>query len=96
MAGESQQYLQDAEKFTSHLMDLLTQADQDLQQLKTAIQSFHDAHNENQPHGTRIADAITDIENVLTQATNKHNEIVGQLKEAQAHAQDHAASDPGY
>ena len=83
---ESVQALQQIEQHFQHLIDLLNQADQDVREAKYANTTFGEAHHFNEAHGHALDDAISAIEKVVGQATGVHNEAMGRLREAQAHA----------
>jgi hypothetical protein len=88
MADEmSLQALEEVEKHFQRVIDLLTQADQALREVKVANQAFGKAHHYNEAHGHNIEDALEKIENVIGQATPVHNEAVARIKEARAEAQ---------
>jgi ABC-type transporter Mla subunit MlaD len=76
--------LEEIEKHFQRLIDLLNQADQALQEVRSSNAAFERAHHMNAHKGDNIEEAITKIESVLAQANNLHNEGVGRLHEAKA------------
>ena len=98
MADEmSLQALEEVEKHFQRLIDLLTQADQALREVRVANETFGKAHHYNGSHGHNIEDAIAKIENVIGQAVPVHNEAVARINEARQEAQqrEEAAGEGG-
>lgn len=96
VGDESIQYLEEADRAGSHLIDLLNQADQSLLQFKISLGSFREAHQLNNTPAAEIEQAITDVEQAIQHAVAKHNEVIAKLNEAKAAVAARPADDPGY
>jgi hypothetical protein len=94
MDQESLKHLEDLEKVTGHIMELLTQAEQDLEQGRAAVDNYNNAHHLNSSHSAKIDEAMRDIQTILANFTNRHNEAVGQIKEAKLEAENRVEDDP--
>jgi hypothetical protein len=90
MADElSLQDLEEFEKLLEHKLSLLNQADQLLKQEQEAVTNFGAKHPQFSTYGHSIADAISDVELVITDAVQKHNTVVAKVQEAKAAAQQY-------
>ena len=97
MAGElSLKDLEDAERVAQHRIDLLNQADQALHQESDELDAFLARHPDLQSHGHLIADAIKNIETILTRLVTDHNALVAKIGELKQQAHDQQQADPGY
>jgi predicted nucleic acid-binding Zn-ribbon protein len=88
----SLQHLQELDQYTTKVLNLLTEADQDLQQATAAVERFSAAHPDNATHGTKVSDAIRNIQSVIASWTNLHNQLVGEIREAQTTAENRTES----
>ena len=94
---ESIQHLEEVEKAVQHVVNLLTEADQALERCGTFIDSYNTAHHLNPARGTAIADSLKNIQSLISNYTNEHNKVVGQIAEAKDEAaQRNDDADPGY
>jgi gamma-glutamyl-gamma-aminobutyrate hydrolase PuuD len=82
----SVEVLETMERHFQRLIDLLNQADQALQEVRVSNDVFEKAHQMNVHKGRSIEEAISDIEKVLAQANNIHNEAVARVREAKEEA----------
>lgn len=93
--ADSVQYLEEAEKESQHLTDLLTQADQSMERYLASMNSFTEAHNK--PESSTVAtikQALTEVQGVLKSITDRHNQVVSQLQEAKTQAGEDTKDDP--
>ncbi len=83
------QDLEDFEKMLQHKSDLLNQADQLLKQEQEAVSNFLAKHPHFSSSGHEIADAIKNVEDILTSTIQLHNTVVAKVQEAKAAAQQY-------
>lgn len=92
----SLQHLEDLDQKVSHLVKLLTEADQALEQSQAVIANYNQAHNNNPAHGTAISSSLTNIQGLISSYTNEHNQLVGMIKEAKDEANKRTDDDLGF
>ena len=94
---QSIQHLEEVEKAVQHVVNLLTEADQNLERCGTFIDDYNSAHHLNPAKGSAIADSLKNIQSLIASYTNEHNKLIGQIAEAKAEAAQRTDdADPGY
>lgn len=92
---QSIDFIESTEKELDHLLNLLTEADQALEQCLKSINDWSTAHNLNPPKAQPLEDALKSIQGVISGYTARRNEFAGQLREAKEEAAQRS-DDPGY
>ena len=88
--SESIEKLQQIDGHVTSTIDLLTRADQALEQ---ALQLYHD-YSRAIPNPVDLASAIKAIQTHLHGCVDQHNQLVAQIRQAQEEAASHAEVDP--
>ena len=89
--------LQQAEQWWHHILDLFTQTDQALEQVRALVEQAA-AHDEYGQHSTEhhpvLMESIADVQRNLHNATDVHNRLLAEIQAAQQTAQQQANALP--
>src|SRR3974390_2708419 len=83
---ESLEMLQTMDQHVEYVVQLLTQAEQTLEQ----VHAWAEEYQANTPNPPQLIAAISTIRGELASATNRHNELLGQIRMAQHDAVEQA------
>jgi hypothetical protein len=89
--GELVDAIEGTDKKVQHMVELLTQVDQSLREVKTELETFYADLSPKPPRIAKVAEACKDVEAVLGQMMTAHNSLVGDLRAAQEEAREHEA-----
>jgi hypothetical protein len=78
--------LQESERINERLLNLLTDVDQSLEQVHALLQQYCSNHD---PRG--LLNMIQEIQGDISRTAQRHNQLVGQLREARAEEDARAA-----
>jgi len=84
--AEPVEMLQTMDQHVEYVVQLLTQAEQTLEQVHAWAQEYQ----ANAPNPPELMGAISTIRAELANATNRHNELLGQIRNAQHDAVEQA------
>jgi len=83
---DSVQAIQEMEGHTQHMIDLLNQADVDLQKAKLANDTYREKHHQNASTAGSMTEAMKVIEDKIKELNTYHNTLMAQLQEAKSQA----------
>lgn len=93
---KSLEHLQEIEKVYTHYAELLKQADTALEQANAFVDNYMSTHPGNASKGPKLAEALSDVREMLSKANLKISELDGQIAEAKREAEQRDLEDDPY